>query len=135
MTVEPSRRIRQSLKDVWPELQFIWLFDRRYICPTHDELIKVIDKVWTRQKSRGELVDCDEQALFLHSDVKKHLAKTDTDYTWAFGEVALTMSNGWPGPHSQNICVTKEGIYLIEPQTKEIWKAHKRDDEPYWVRM
>lgn len=53
----------------------------------------------------------------------------------AIGEVMGMQFRGEELDHDINISVTDQGIYLIEPQTDEIWKADKTEDVPFFVKF
>jgi hypothetical protein len=129
--------IRRILKQTWPALEQIWLFDHEMVCISAPEIEAIVKEVWQKMKQLGEKLDCDEQALFLHAAVKKYWAVNyKGDGALAFGEAAGTKFNGWPDIHNQNMAVCEDGsILMIEPQTKETWPAHKTDDQPFWMRF
>ena len=137
MKIIKSAAIATILRETWPSLRQIWIFDRALVCITQVEIEAIIKEVWEKMIASGEKLDCDERALFLHAAVKKYWASNYAgNETFAFGEVAGTIFNGWSDTHNQNVAVTESGrTILIEPQTKEIWTAHKTDDQPYWMRF
>ena len=135
--IRKSKDVVKILKQTWPLLSHIWIFDRKLICISASEIESIVKAVWQKMKNAGEKLDCDDQALFLHAAVKKYWAANfKGDQPLAFGEAAGTMFKGWPGVHNQNIAISESGkILMIEPQTKEIWGAHKTDDQPFWLRF
>lgn len=137
MKTRTADEIRKTLKETWPQLSQIWIFDHKLDCIEKDELKAMISTFWNRIKNKGEKLDCDDQALFFHADAKKYWANHSTGYNaLCIGEVAGTQFQGWPDVHNQNIAIDDKGeILLIEPQTKEIFKANSIDDLPYWVRI
>jgi hypothetical protein len=132
LTFKSANEVKMILKTTWPHLTQIWPFDQKYPCLKRDEYIYYIDRAWEKQ-----LGDCDDRALFLHSDVKKEFYKDYPEQnSLAFGEVFGDLFNAWPALHNQNIAVCDEDtILMIEPQTKDYWNAHAADDRPYWVRF
>jgi hypothetical protein len=132
-----SKELRKELKKVWPQIGFMWVPDYRLWKPTLEQLrwAIAVSKV-DRAKFLDDINDCDDFALQLNADIKRMRAydgeagkiPKDQWHPWAFGEVFGTKFNGWSNAHSANICMCREGIYLIEPQTDEIWEAEPPDD-------
>lgn len=135
--MKKAQDIRKILTQTWPQLGQIWIFDQQLKCLPVKEIETMVIAVWEKMKNAGEKLDCDDQALFLHAAVKKRWALNSPDNeALCFGEVAGTMFQGWSDTHNQNIAVADDGkIWLIEPQTKEMWPASPNDDKPYWVRF
>jgi len=137
MRILKADEIRTILRAEWRDLTQIWMFDQNYACISKIELEDIISIIWQKMKKSGEKLDCDEEALFLHAAVKKYWAQMSTvNVALAFGEVAGVMFNAWPSIHNQNISIADDRtVLLVEPQTKEIWKANRKDDRPYWMRF
>ena len=84
-------------------------------------------------KKKGE---CEEFSLILHSAIKqKNIFDDKSKLTWAFGECIGRKFVGFKGVHSANVCLTKEGVYLIEPQTDAYWKADPVSDDIFFIKM
>ena len=133
-----QKELRNELKVIWPAIGFMWVPDYNLWKPSHQEMVDAIEKsTVNRAKFLDDINDCDDFALQLNADIKRLRAfdaeagKVPNDQwcPWAFGEVFGTMFKGWPGAHSANICVCREGIYLIEPQTDDIWPADGPPDD------
>lgn len=76
--------------------------------------------------------DCFEKALGTMSDVRRLLASGST--LKAFGWAEGTMFQGVEKSHVVNLFLSKDGIYLIDRETKQMWKASK-NDKIFWVVM
>ena len=132
-----SRVVRSRLKAVWPDLEHIWLTDNRFELLTVKKLDALLEKDKTDslqyKKKKGE---CEEFSLFLHAKVKMaNMFDDNSKYSWAFGEVIGRKFLGFEQVHSANICLTKSGIYLIEPQTDAYWQADPDEDDVFFVKM
>ena len=134
-----SKDLRKRLEKIWPNLKHVWLTDRMYYLPTYEEVRKVVANQNTKKyKWKTNVLECEEFSLFLHSDLKKETSNNELyKYTWAFGEaIGLNFDNGEKGPHKLNICITDNNIYLIEPQTFQIWKVmdlSKKDTDSNFI--
>ena len=135
-----SEQIRMILQTQWPHLTFIWPTDPEYETLTLKKLKAVVKKCSVSGLSyKGNVWDCDNFALQLHAKVQlsqydEVIADMGSKTPWAFGEVMGTKFRGRVEDHVINICLTDKGIYLIEPQTDEIWKASKKDS-PFFVKF
>ena len=107
------------------------------------ELREVIKECSVKgMKFLSDVWDCDNSALRLHSNVQKYqydLLQLTTmikkHYSWAFGEAMGIKFRGEKVNHAVNICVTDKGIFLIEPQSNQIWKAKRNLDVVYFVKF
>jgi hypothetical protein len=118
-----STEIRNSLKEVWPDLKHIWLTDHVYYVPTFEELREEILKHDVRDLPYIEnLNECEEYSLFLHAAVKKELVHTRKfNYTISFGEaIGQNIETAFSKVHKLNIAITEQGVFLVEPQSYQI---------------
>lgn len=137
-----SEQIRKVVRAVWPNIGFIWLADTIYLRPpiATIEGLLVASKVHDL-KFNGELMDCDDYALQANAFVKRNrieLSDTlpmDENYHLAFGEAFGPMVRGLETPHTLNICVAEEGVFLVEPQTYEYWHPQQGLDEILLMKM
>ncbi len=136
-----SERLRMALNGLWPNLQMIWPTDPNYEVVPVKKLKEILNKCSVSGLTfMGDVWDCDNFALQLHAKVQKHqydevLFGTASKTPWAFGECLGTRFRGDEINHAINISITDNGVYLIEPQTNEIWKADKTSDKPYFIKF
>ena len=143
IVLKGSRVLGELLK-IWPELNpgRLWLADSVYVMPTEKELKEILfrSKVDSYKYTKN-IQDCDDYALFLHTDVilyryenfKKGKIDKDQLYSWAFGQIWYKDSR--IGYHAINICITRDkGVLLIEPQNDKIFKP-KKDITIRFIRM
>lgn len=136
-----TERLRMKLQKLWSDLTMIWPTDPIYEPMTLILLREVVQACSiAHMEFAGTVWDCDNFALQLHATVQKYQYNqmkkgAASKIPWAFGECLGTMFRGREEDHAINICITDEGIYLIEPQTNEIWKANKREDNPFFVKF
>ena len=137
-------KVRSKLKQLWPKLRHIWLFDRLYYNPTLEELQqflywakaqKIAEISYNDMYNVGDVFDCDDfsvVAAALSKIYVKHNFKGTLP--WSFG---VTMGNefrGMPILHSLNICLTTEGIYLLDYGDRgRLWKAAPENDSVFFV--
>ena len=121
--------IQAMLNDVWPNLQQIWCFDQEYICPTKEEVENFITENGINiDDIQVANPDCDDFALQFHAKIKAVV-------NWSFGEAFGNKIQGWSVLHNLNICLCQEGVILIDPKTKIVWKADTNRDNILWVRI
>lgn len=133
-----------TIKAVWPHLRDIWLVDPAYWLPTPDELAEGLARTIThRQTYLPDIADCDDFALQLHAEISrmrawsaKHREIPREEWLpWAFGQCLGVRFHGRNMNHAINICLTTDGLRLIEPQNNNIWIPTPEDDMPYFVRI
>ena len=124
------------MSDQFPAIGFQWVPDREFWIPTLDEVKEVIELTHIeRLKFMDAINDCDDFALQLHAAVNLHRAEqarkmeipSDQHIPWSFGEVFGIMFQGDQYQHTCCVAVTQQGIYLVEPQTDEVWAASVGD--------
>lgn len=118
-----SKEIRKRLEGVFPDLRVPWLRDTEYDLPSLDEVRAFVERSKVDEYHfSGEDFDCDDFALQLHAEVKR-------EHHWAFGEAYGDRIKGVEERHNLNVFVADDGkVYLLEPQTDEIWRAEKGKD-------
>jgi len=134
-----SDKIRKRLKEKWPELSDIWLTDGKYLLPEVSDLEPVF-ALWNLQlhdfKYVQNLFECEEFALFFHAAAKKYqIFNREDPLNWCLGECITKELLGFPMVHSCNLFLTKDKIYMIEPQTGAYWEANPEEDKVFFVNM
>jgi len=141
MKTVSSEKLRMILQNFWPDLTMIWPTDPIY------ELIPVQKLKWIVEacsvsdfNHTGYAWDCDNFALQFHAKVQRYQYDEINAYRagetpWAIGECLGIKFGGVKEDHALNICVTPEGIYLIEPQSDTTWMADKVKDIPFLVKF
>lgn len=136
-----SEQLRMVLQNKWSNLFMIWPTDPVSKQMSLSLLKDVVEACSVAHLDfTGTVWDCDNFALQLHAKVQKYQydqLKTGKagNVPWAFGECMGTKFKGRTEDHAINISLTDEGIYLVEPQTNEIWKADKTKDSPFFVKF
>lgn len=125
-----AREIKYRLKKVFPNIEVPWLRDTRYDLPSVYDVKDFIEENQVDQHHfSGEEFDCDDFALQLHAEVKRK-------HHWAFGEAFADRIKGENILHNLNVFIADdEKVYLLEPQTDEIWEAKKGEDNILIVGM
>jgi len=113
-------KAREILKQKFPGLKHIWIFDRRLVLLPDKQVEEVLKEIEVYKKQfKDQLFDCDDFALVANAFVKLRIAERNLPYNWAFGEVSLV--NPERGTHNQNIFITEDfKAKLYEPQNSEI---------------
>lgn len=133
------KEVRDRIRRLWPMLNYVWLRDKEYECPKLDDIVTMlVDSSIEILSFRDYIFDCDDFSLQLSAFVSRYIGSKDSGWKrpWPFGQVMLRKFQGKQELHNINICVTAYGsVYLIEPQTDEVWKADPRKDEPFFIVM
>lgn len=133
--------LKQEFKKQWPSLRQIWLRNNKYIVPTLEQVKKVTEKYICELSIIKGYNECENFALYLHANVKKHNVMQGIDkYNWAFGDFICQFTSTMFGDviHTANICYTKEGFYFIEPMERnKIVKSDKinNDYKPFFINL
>ena len=140
--VKTSKEIRSTSNKIW-DIKNIWLFDPNYFLLDIDVVSKII-KVLSNKKLKfiNNAWDCDNYSLLLNAEFKKYQydiiscsRKDKVNYTWAFGQCLGRKFQGINMNHAINIAVCKQGVFLIDPQNDDIWRASKSKDDLYFIMM
>ena len=133
--------IKKELIEECPLLrkENIWLTDDEYIIPSLDEVNKIIKKLSVSKiPYKNRKVECEEYALFLMADIRRyHIFNTELDENWAFGITTGYFDSFFSGRivHDNNICLTIEGLKIIDPQIDTIFDFNENIFNPFFVRM
>lgn len=140
-----SNKIRKDLKSLWPNLNDIWLTDRKFCLPMPGEVkTSFDDAIRGLLPGRMESIyECEEKALFIHDKIQRvrvscamfgMMPEADR-LSWPVGQVMGTAFKDMMvmGSHSTNIAITQDGIYLMDAETRQFWKADNKEDQPYFV--
>jgi hypothetical protein len=139
-----SAVVRKEIKAVWSSQRFLVLSDTDWLLPEKDEVQNTIREVAVdRMPFVNRLFECEEFALMLVARVREHRAKLamagDLPKTqwrnWPLGCVGGTRFKGETVDHWINICLTKQGLFLIEPQTNEMWVPTESGDKIIFLFM
>jgi len=143
--IKDSKYIKNKLLKEYPKLQKenIWLTDPFYLLPELKDLEISVKKNSVKDiQYYKNISECEEFSLFLHAKIKMERVQNVKDipdhekYTWAFGEV-IGYKYGLMGKniHQMNICFTKEGIKIIEPQSNKIENIDINKFDIFFVKM
>lgn len=120
-----SDKLREHFAGIWPDLKFIVLSDPAWAVPRMAQLQNWLQLSEAKKPPYIEhLFECEEFALKLVADQREQaaaeLSKLGIRYNWPLGIVFGTRFGGQKMDHWKNICLTDEGLVLIEPQTNAI---------------
>ncbi|KJS29550.1 MAG: hypothetical protein VR64_20580 [Desulfatitalea sp. BRH_c12] len=141
-----SDQIRSELGLMWPDLQFIVLSDPAWLPTDKAQLQAELDACPRRPRGPifiENLWACEENAIDLVLTVRKRRAEaaqrgeipTSQWFNRPLGFVAGTRFNGRDMNHFANICRTRAGWLMIEPQTHAIWTPRSDTDDIYFLFM
>ena len=132
-----AKELKHKFLDQFPTLGFQGVRSESFWMPTLESLKEALELTEVdRQIFLPDVRDCDFFSLALNFRIKELIAAKaehgeiprDEWMPWAFGEAFCIKTKGQQGSHSLNVCMTTRGIYLIEPQTDQIWQPDKDDD-------
>ena len=127
-----SDQIRDILKNKWPDLKYIWLFDTIYTAIDVSQFEKIIKPV--QQKFHQNKFDCDKFAMTTHVQVALEIAADDNfSYAITFGQI-MTKHLISKQIHAVNILIdTDLKINLYEPQGG--YFINGKNMQPFFVRI
>jgi hypothetical protein len=138
-----DKKVREMISVACPHARFIWLTDREYILPKLSEVKEMIaDSKITHMTYIANIQECEEFALQLHAEIKRKRGAQAADgkipskewKSWAIGECFAIKVGNVRAAHNLNIVACEEGVFLIEPQTKQISRMDPNKDTILLVR-
>jgi hypothetical protein len=124
-----SDEIRKILKDEWPDLKHVWLFDPIYTVASRGAIASLIEPV---EQEFDKKFDCDKFAMVTHAQVSLAVASDMRfEYCVTFGQIAYKHSVSGEC-HMVNLLLTPE-INVYEPQGG--FYTNGKNMNPYYVRM
>lgn len=141
-----SSEIRQKLNDIWPDLEYIWLWDNTFWMPKSSVLQPLLDQSKIpKMEFVNSFNDCDNFALqFLAESRRKRYMQwkqgnlpEDSKFPISIGFAFGNMFRGQSKLHAVNVCVCPDGVYIIDtiPSENRLWKADKANDNILFVFM
>ena len=127
-----SDQIRDILKNKWPDLKYIWLFDTIYTAIDIPQFEKIIKPI--QQKFHQNKFDCDKFAMTAHVQVALEIAADDSFlYAILFGQI-MTKHLISKQIHAVNILIDDDlYINLYEPQGG--YFINGKNMEPFFIRI
>jgi len=141
-----SRDVRKKFRDLWPDLEYIWLFDRKdWLCLPLGEVEKMLAASRVpKMEWIDEFNDCDDFALqFLAESRRKQY------FAYMKGSIArdsripmalfLAFGNQFRGIdtlHMANMAICDDGnIYMVDatPDANRIWRADAYNDNVLYI--
>jgi hypothetical protein len=137
-----SSQVRSELSKIWPNLRFVVLSDSEWWLPSVADVRSLLARL-PRLDYIERLYECEEFALELVASQRRaHAADCQLGavpagerFNWPLGIVCGTRFRGHDMDHWQNLCLTADGIILIEPQTGQIWPPQPDMDQIYFLLM
>jgi hypothetical protein len=122
---------------MWPDLKHVWLTDPAYLpTPRMDDILSLWEGELRKYSFKKNITECEEFALFCHAFIKQHQIFNYNDkHNWAYGECITKKLLGFENVHSCNLYLTKNNIYMVEPQTGAYWEANPELDTVIFVKM
>jgi hypothetical protein len=142
-----SQEIRDALIKVWPDLEYIWLWDTTYWTPSKESVQKALE---TSNVSTMDFIDefndCDNFALqFLAECRRKRYLQWKAGnlpiaerHSMSIGYVFGDQFLGIGKLHVTNIALCNDGeIYIVDstPAENRMWKASPVSDTILFVFM
>jgi len=132
-----GHEIRDQIKAMWPDA-YALNTDSKFLVPSEAEVRDlIIDRSAASIKVLDDIAECDDISVILWGRIKEaralqaadNLIAAEDQLSWPLGICFGLSFHGWSGSHWQNICFTKQGILMIEPQLNNFWFASYPDDD------
>jgi hypothetical protein len=142
-----SQEIRDKMQAMWPDLEYIWLWDTTYWAPNIESVESALE---TSNVPTMDFIDqfndCDNFALqFLAECRRKRYFQwkagnlpEEQRYSMTVGYVFGDMFRGIGKVHAANVVLDKEGdLYMLDatPTEKRMWRAKRENDNVLFVFM
>ena len=135
--------IRERLNVLWPSLEDIWIFDKKFYIPTMEEVAEVLkESEVPKYTFINEMFDCDDFALqFLAEYRRKWLDNwkkyVESPYPAAVGMIFCDRVRGMDMLHQVNIAFCQDAVYIIDttPMANRLWKASSQTDNIIMLYM
>lgn len=132
-----AKVLRDKFKTTWSDLRHIWLRNNEYIIPELKDVETVVEQYKCSLPVIAGFNECENYALYLHAAVKKHIVEEGKlSLNWAFGDfICKKESLFGTGVHTANICLCKEGFYIIEPMEENKVLKVNNDYKPFFINL
>lgn len=142
-----SKEIRDKLNTIWPDLEYIWLWDTTYWAPNPD----AIDMA--RQKSNlhtmefvDEFNDCDNFARQFSAECRRKRyfqwkagnLPDEQRHQLAIGDIFGDQFRGIGKIHMANVAICNDDeVYIIDltPSENRMWKVDPKNDNALFISM
>lgn len=133
-----TQLFENEIKAVWPDIEYQIPSDRAYLVPDAPAL-KSYAAWYAKNKPPGvdTLFECEEFSadfIITHRKWQARQAKKDPA-NWAMARCFTTKNNGEKIDHWMVIALTDQGVYMIEPQTGQMWPADRAKDHCHIIIM
>ena len=139
-----SEAVRKDIAAIWPDLQFILLSDPAWWDPDVAEVQEFLQTSGIEKLPYIEGIhECEEFSLQLVAELRRRRAEKAVAgmipknelLNWPFGFVFGTRFAGRDLDHWMGITHTRQGLWLIEPQTDAIWTPSRDRDQVLFLFM
>ena len=136
--------IKKELQAIWPNLEYIWLWDTIYWKGTVAQVERLMEnsKVKTMEFI-PEFNDCDDYALQFQAEVrriryfawKEGRLPEEQRLPFAILFAAGTMFRGISKNHVTDLVLLQEGVHIVDmtPGEQRMWLATREQDDLYFV--
>lgn len=135
-----SSDIGKKLKLLFPAL-IDWLpTDKTFLTIEPDQVLELVNKYYD-PRYIPNLWECEEISMAFVVDVRRGRLNSlehipvKLRKNLAIGEALGTKWEGVRKFHQANIFISSNSIFLLDMQTRKIWKASKNFDDIFFVRM
>jgi hypothetical protein len=141
-----AQGIRDKLNAMWPDLEYIWLWDATYWQVDSDTARTALaSSNVSKMEFHDNFNDCDDFALQFLAECRRkrynqYMAGNlpeEEKFSIAVGFAFGDMTRGISRLHCVNIFLCKDGIWLVDatPGEKRIWEAKPENDNLLFVFM
>jgi hypothetical protein len=141
-----AQEIRNKLNAVWPNLEYIWIWDATYWMVESSTVQAALDASNVpKMEFHDNFNDCDDFTLqFLAEGRRKRYNQymagnlpENERFSIAMGFAFGDMTRGIDRLHCVNLFVCRDGIWLVDstPNEKRIWEAKPENDNLLFVFM
>lgn len=102
-----------------------WLFDSRYYFISHEDWGMVFaDVLLNMPRYTTQKFDCEDFALLVKARVSER---------YQLNTVAVIIGDSPGGRHGFNMFLSEQGLFLLEPQTGDVFEIGEKGYTPEWA--
>jgi hypothetical protein len=135
-----SDKIREELRKIWPDLNFIVLSDSKWNSPSLQDAQSWSKRIY-KPKFIKNLFECEELALYFMITqraiaAKEYIEGISSQYNCSLGVAFGNKYHGKQLDHVVNIwLIENKGLMFMDYQTGEFWIPNSVNDNVYFVMM
>lgn len=137
--IATSKNLKKTIRELW-NIRDVWMTDRDFYLLSSEQL-KEIAKINSvaHKKFIPKIRECEEFSINLLSKIRDYQAVCyecssmgKAHSNWCVGLCIGTKYMGKKKNHTVIIAICTDGVFFVDPQTDQMWKAKKGKDDIFF---